>query len=136
MTASTWFSPWRKGTDAKFRVLYRPLAERDSTPVHLVGEFDAEYSFIDNDGPIFWFKTNKNAARGKVVAIDTRSPQPEHWREIVPEAAETLGHVDVIADHFLAVLPERRRHRRSSLRPARQACSRRVSAGPGNRRGF
>ena len=91
-----------KGTDAKFRVLYRPLADRDSTPVHLVGEFDAEYSFIDNDGPIFWFKTNKNAARGKVVAIDTRSPQPEHWREIVPEAAETLGHVDVIADHFLA----------------------------------
>ena len=32
-----------KGTDDKFRVLYRPLAERDSNPVHLVGEFDAEY---------------------------------------------------------------------------------------------
>ena len=91
-----------KGTDAKYRVFWRPLAEPSSRPVHLVGDFDAEYEFIDNDGPVFWFKTNKNAPRGKIVAIDTRSPAPEHWKELIPQAPDTLLSVDVVADHFLA----------------------------------
>ena len=91
-----------KGTDNKFRVLYRPLDQPDAKPIHLVGEFEADYTFIDNDGPVFWFKTNKNAPRGKVVAIDTRRPEPEHWIEIIPEAADTLESVDAVADHFLA----------------------------------
>jgi len=92
-----------KGTDAKHRILYRPLAQSAQDPVHLAGEFEAEYQFIDNDGPVFWFKTNKNAPRGKLVAIDTRSPQPEQWTEVIPEAAETLETVDLVGDHFLAV---------------------------------
>jgi prolyl oligopeptidase len=92
-----------KGTDAKYRILYRPLSQSDVKPVHLVGEFDAEYDFIDNDGPVFWFKTNKDAARGKVIAIDTRHPEPQHWRELIPEAPETLEQVHAVADHFLAV---------------------------------
>ena len=75
-----------------------------------MGEFEAEYHFIDNDGPIFWFKTNKNAPRGKLVAIDTRSPQPEHWIEVIPEAAETLESVDLVGDHFLAVYLKDARH--------------------------
>ena len=57
-------------------MLYRPLAETSAAPVHLVGEFEAEYQFLDNDGPIFWFKTNKDAARGKVVAIDSARRSP------------------------------------------------------------
>lgn len=91
-----------KGTDAKHRILWRSLAESSSQPVHLVGAFEAEYDFIDNDGPIFWFKTNKNAPRGMVISIDTRSPQPEHWKELIPEAPETLVSADVVADQFLA----------------------------------
>jgi prolyl oligopeptidase len=90
-----------KGTDAKHRVLFRPLEDESSRPSHLVGEFDAEYAFIDNDGPVFCFKTNKDAPRGKVVAIDTRSTHPDHWRVLVPEAAETLEGVDVVGDHLV-----------------------------------
>jgi prolyl oligopeptidase len=90
-----------KGTDNKFRVLYRRLDQPDAKPIHLVGEFEADYTFIDNDGPVFWFKTNKNAPRGKVVAIDTRRPEPEHWVDVIPEAADTLESVDAVADHFL-----------------------------------
>ncbi len=92
-----------KGTDAKYRILYRPFDRPAQEPVHLVGEFEAEYHFIDNDGPIFWFKTNKNTSRGKVIAIDTRSPQPEHWVDLISEAPETLQSVDLVGDHFLAV---------------------------------
>jgi prolyl oligopeptidase len=92
-----------KGTDAKYRVLYRPLDQPDAAPTHLVGAFEAEYEFIDNDGPIFWFKTNKDAPRGRVVAIDTRHPEPGDWTELIPQAAETLEQVTVVGDHFLAV---------------------------------
>jgi prolyl oligopeptidase len=92
-----------KGTDAKYRVLYRPLDRPEAAPTHLVGEFEAEYDFIDNDGPVFWFKTNKDASLGKVVAIDTRHPEPGRWTELIPQAAETLEQVTVVGDHFLAV---------------------------------
>jgi len=91
-----------KGTDAKYRVLHRPLGDSEAEPTHLVGDFDAEYEFVDNDGPIFWFKTNKDAERGRVVAIDVRDPKPESWVELIPEAEETLQDVDVVGDRFLA----------------------------------
>jgi prolyl oligopeptidase len=92
-----------KGTDDKHRVLYRPLDGPKAAPMALVGEFDADYTFIDNDGPVFWFKTDKAAARGKVIAIDTRQPQPEHWVVVIPEKPEALTGVSVVGDHFIAV---------------------------------
>jgi prolyl oligopeptidase len=91
-----------KGTDDRHRVLYRPLEEPLGKPVHLVGDFDADYTFIDNDGPVFWFRTNKSAPRGKVVAIDSRQPQPEHWLDVIPEAAWALERADVVGGRFLA----------------------------------
>jgi prolyl oligopeptidase len=92
-----------RGTDNKYRILYRPLLEAQAEPIHLVGEFEADYTFIDNDGPVFWFRTNKNSPRGKVVAIDTRKPAATNWVDVIPEQADTLVSVDVVADHFLAV---------------------------------
>jgi prolyl oligopeptidase len=91
-----------KGTDNKYRVVYRPMDRPDQKPVHLVGEFDADYTFIDNDGPVFWFRTDKNAPRGKVVAIDIRKPAPADWSDVLPEQAETLEGADVVGGCFLA----------------------------------
>jgi prolyl oligopeptidase len=91
-----------KGTDSKYRILYRPLEKPAQKPVHLVGEFEADYTFIDNEGPVFWFRTDKNAERGRVVAIDIRKPAPENWVDLIPEQAQTLQGVDVVAGHFLA----------------------------------
>jgi prolyl oligopeptidase len=92
----------QKGTDDKYRVLYRRRDHPDEKLVHLVGEFDADYTFIDNDGPIFWFRTDKNAPRGRVVAIDTRKPGVSDWVDVIPEQAETLQSVDVVGGRFLA----------------------------------
>ncbi|WZO99391.1 prolyl oligopeptidase family serine peptidase [Isosphaeraceae bacterium EP7] len=91
-----------KGTDDKYRVLYRKLAETAAAPVHLVGDFDAEYTFLDNEGPVFYFKTNKDAPKGKVVAIDTRSPEPAKWTTLIPEVAETLDSVSLVGNRFIA----------------------------------
>jgi prolyl oligopeptidase len=91
-----------KGTDDKYRILYKDLEKKDAKPVELIDNFDHEYTFIDNDGPVFWFKTNRDAARGRVIAIDTRAPAPASWRVLIPEAVETLDNVDVVGGHFLA----------------------------------
>jgi prolyl oligopeptidase len=89
-----------KGTDDKYRILYQELSAEGSKPVELIDNFDHEYTFIDNDGPIFWFKTDLDAPRGRVVAIDTRNP--ERRVEVIPEAIETLVDADVVGDLFFA----------------------------------
>jgi prolyl oligopeptidase len=91
-----------KGTDDKYRILYQDITRDGARPVELIDNFDHEYSFVDNDGPVFWFKTDRDAPRGRVIAIDTRDPDPKGWKEIIPQAEETLGHVDVVGDRFLA----------------------------------
>ena len=91
-----------KGTDDKYRVLYKDLTQPESKPIDLIDNFEAEYSFIENDGPIFWFKTNKDAPRGKVIAIDTREPSPRKRVEVIPEAAETLRGISMVNETFIA----------------------------------
>ncbi len=90
-----------EGTDPRNRVLYKELSRPDAPVTELLMEFDAEYSFIDNDGPVFWFKTDLDAPRSRVIAIDIRRPGREHWREVIPEAGETLTSVSVVGERFL-----------------------------------
>src|SRR5262245_17553658 len=67
-----------KGTDNRYRVTYRDLAEPLAMPVDLIENFDNNYRFIGNDGPVFYFRTDFQAPRGRVIAIDTRKPARAH----------------------------------------------------------
>ncbi|MEX0678598.1 MAG: prolyl oligopeptidase family serine peptidase [Pirellulales bacterium] len=91
-----------KGTDDLNMVLYKELDKPDAQIVTLVDNFDAGYLFVDNDGPVFFFQTNKDAPRSRVIAIDTSNPAEANRKEIIPEAAETLRSVDLVGDRFLA----------------------------------
>jgi prolyl oligopeptidase len=91
-----------QGTDPKTRVYYKDLHVKDSLVVKLLDEFDAAYSFIDNDGGVFWLQTDLNAPRGRVIAIDTVKPDRRNWKEIIPEVQETLGSVTVVGGFLFA----------------------------------
>lgn len=91
-----------QGTERKNRVYYKNLAIKDAPIVRLLDDFDAQYSFVDNDGPVFWFFTDQKAPRGRLIAIDTRNPEREKWREIIPQSAETLEGVSLVNDMFIA----------------------------------
>lgn len=91
-----------KGTDDKYRILYQDLRTPGAKPVELIDNFDAEYSFIDNDGPVFFFKTDRHAPRGRVIAIDTRKPQEGDFRELIPQSQDNLVHVSVVNNLFIA----------------------------------
>jgi prolyl oligopeptidase len=91
-----------QGTDPKNRVFYKDLGHRETAVVELLTDFDASYDFVDNDGPVFWFKTDLQAPRGRVIAIDTRNPARDGWREIIPQTPETLQSVSFVGDRFFA----------------------------------
>ena len=65
-----------KGTDDKYRVLYKDLTEPYGMPVDLIENFDNEYSFVGNDGTTFYFVTDLDAPRKRIVAIDVAKSSP------------------------------------------------------------
>jgi prolyl oligopeptidase len=87
-------------------IFYRDLAVPGAPVVELLNRFDASYTFVGNDGPRFWIRTDRGAPRGRLVAIDLGRPAPEHWREVLPPAPETLIEVHVVHDSFVAVYLE------------------------------
>jgi len=83
-------------------IYYKDLKSENSPVVELIDKFDAKYSFIDNNGPVFWLRTDLDAPRGRVIAIDIRKPDRENWKEIIPQARETLRGVGVVGGKFFA----------------------------------
>jgi prolyl oligopeptidase len=92
----------RKGTDRRYRIVYKDLQEPYGLPTDLISDdFKNDYSFIDNEGPIFYFKTDLKAPRGRVIAIDTRKPERKNWKEIIPQAKESLDEVGLVGNLFV-----------------------------------
>jgi prolyl oligopeptidase len=93
-----------KGSDQKNRVYFKDLKDasaKDAEVVKLVDTFDASYGFIINDGPVFYFQTDSDAPRGRIIAVDTRKPEKQNWKVVVPEASETIQGADLINDMFV-----------------------------------
>ena len=91
-----------QGTAHKNRVFYKDLSKPDSAVLPLIDAFESAYQFIDNDGPVFYFVTDKDAPRQRIVAIDIRQPHASHWKVIVPESAQTLVSASLVNQQFVA----------------------------------
>lgn len=96
LVMNTW-----KGTDHKYRLSYRDLSEPYAMFVDLIDVFENDYTLIDNDGPIFYLKTDNNAPNGRIIALDIRQPAKENWKEIVPEAKEKLEGANVVGNTLI-----------------------------------
>jgi len=90
-----------QGTSPKNRLYYKDLTQPNSEVVKLLDDFDAEYRFIDNDGPIFWIRTDLDAPRGRLIAIDTRHPEKTNWETVVPQGPDKLEEANVVDNLFL-----------------------------------
>ena len=89
-----------KGTDDKYRIIYKDLQEPFGLPTELIKNFDNEYTFVGNDGPVFFFQTDLNAPRRRVVSIDIRHPELPPT-EIVAQQEETLQGVGLVGNMFV-----------------------------------
>ncbi len=90
-----------QGTETKNRVFYKDLKDPDAKVVEFLNDFDADYGFVDNDGPIFYFRTDLNAPRYRLIAVDIRHPERAEWKEIVPQSADMLQGVSSVGESFI-----------------------------------
>ncbi|HDL19063.1 MAG TPA: S9 family peptidase [Bacteroidetes bacterium] len=93
-----------QGTDRRNRIYYVKLnGSRQGRVIKLLNDFDAGYQYIDNDGSLFYFQTDLNAPKSKVIAIDVRRPNRLNWKTVIPERDDVLSGVNVINNKLVAV---------------------------------
>ncbi len=88
------------GTDPKNRIYYRSM-ESTEPFVKLLDKADACYDFIGNQGPTFYFSTDLDAPRGRIVAINVNHPAPERWQTIIPESADVIDRAAIINEQLV-----------------------------------
>ena len=91
-----------EGTDPSNRFYYKNLQKEDAEVVKLLNDFDASYSYITNEDSLFYFKTNRNAPRSKVIAINIHQPDSAHWKTVIPEKEQVLESVSVVNHQLVA----------------------------------
>jgi prolyl oligopeptidase len=94
------------GTDRRNRIYYQNLGDPkhprlDAPVVRLLDGFDAAYGFVGNTGPVFYFQTDNGAPRGRIIAVDTRHPEPAAWREVVPQAPDVIEGSQIVHNTFV-----------------------------------
>jgi len=75
---------------------------RFGTNVPLVAGYDAAYDFVGYDGKTAYVRTDLDAPRGRLLAIDADDPRREAWSEIVPEATATLEDATLVGGRLIA----------------------------------
>ena len=93
-------SVWQ-GSSPKNRLYYKDLKQPNAQVIKLLDDFDAQYQFVDNDGPVFWIQTDLDAPRGRLIAIDTRHPERADWKTVVAQGADKLESATVVNNQFL-----------------------------------
>jgi prolyl oligopeptidase len=91
------------GTDARYEVRVIDLARRarDGWKVRpLVTGFENDWRLVDGMGNVLWFVTNWQAPRYRLMAIDLSGRAPA-WRELVPQAADTLEQGSIIGNQLI-----------------------------------
>jgi prolyl oligopeptidase len=88
-------------TSRKNRVVYKDLKDPKGKLIELIDNHETVNNFVYNDGPVFFFKTDKGAPRGRLVAIDTRKPDVKDWKEVIPEAKSALQGAGVVGNMFV-----------------------------------
>ena len=88
-----------KGTSPKNGIYYKKLGTKNDF-VKLFEVMDAEYNFIGNKGKIFYFKTDKNSQKGKIISFNIENNQ---IKEIISEKEEILEKAVFLKNLFFTV---------------------------------
>jgi prolyl oligopeptidase len=93
----------READDDRHRILYKDITKTGAPFIELIDDFQHQFHFIGNDGPVFYFMTDNAAPRRRLVAIDTRKPSSQDWKEIIPEGKGTLINVGFVGERLFAI---------------------------------
>ncbi|MEM9481661.1 MAG: prolyl oligopeptidase family serine peptidase [Verrucomicrobiota bacterium] len=93
----------RSGAGGKNAVFFKELGKEGAEVVELLPDFDARYSVVGNEGSLLWIRTDLDAPRGRLIAIDLEKPAKENWKTLIPESKDTLRSVRLVGDQFVVV---------------------------------
>jgi len=92
-------------TSRKNKVFVKKLDDADAKITPLIDDFQSVNAVVDNEGGTFFVKTDYQAPKGRVVAVDSANPARGQWREIIPEADSTLQSAgltgELLIGHYL-----------------------------------
>ncbi|MGH9885496.1 MAG: prolyl oligopeptidase family serine peptidase, partial [bacterium] len=60
------------------------------------------YEFVASQGNVFFLRTTKGAARGRLVGVDINMPDPNYWTTAIRETYDPLTWVRRVDDRFVA----------------------------------
>ncbi len=67
----------------------------------LIGDFESVNQVVITEGTTFYLVTDHGAERKRLVAVDLDRPARPHWRDVIPEAQETLVGAWFFGGHFV-----------------------------------
>ncbi|HEY8852663.1 MAG TPA: hypothetical protein VIM36_10805, partial [Gemmatimonadaceae bacterium] len=96
-----------QGTDVRTRLYFVDLdnpgkPEITNPVVRLIDKLDAEYEFVGNNRTIFYVRTDRNAPRGRIIAISIDNPREERWNTVVPESKDALVSATMAGEDLVA----------------------------------
>jgi prolyl oligopeptidase len=96
-----------QGTDVRNRLYFidldnsgKPLT--NNPVVRLIDKLDAEYEFIGNRATTFYVRTDRNAPKGRIVAISIDNPREDRWATVVAESKDALVSAITAGDDIVA----------------------------------
>lgn len=90
------------GTDSRYQIAVQDLEVDDSKPEMLIEGFDYDYTLAGSSGRSLYFRSNNDAPRGRLLAIDMDHPEPAAWRELIPQSDDVLRQVTMVGGRLVA----------------------------------
>ncbi len=89
-----------EGTKPENCLFYRDLQKGADAPVvELLRDFEADWNFLGNEGPVFYFLTTKGAPNRRVVSMDIS--KPEVLKDLIPESPQVISSASMAGGRFL-----------------------------------
>lgn len=90
-----------EGTDDRYQITLIDLTDPRRTPRTLVAGLDNSWNFVGNVGTRFYWTTNKDAPRERIVTMDVAQPQPQPV-ELVAQDKATLQGAGIVGGRLIA----------------------------------
>jgi len=96
-----------QGSDVRTRLYFIDLdnpgkPEINNPVVRLIDRLDAEYKFVGNSRTMFYVRTDRNAPKGRIVAISIDNPREERWNTVVAESKDALVSATTAGEDIVA----------------------------------
>jgi prolyl oligopeptidase len=95
-----------KGSARKNGLMFMPLGKGGSyvpsTPMVITLDFDAEYAPLGAKGDTLWVRTDKDAPKGRIVAVDLKNRDRSQWKTVVSATKDTLTAANLVGGRIAA----------------------------------